>query len=232
MAQAEGPPTTDLPDLTSVPAGPERKAEFIGFLHPIATAENRRIQAVRTRLAALAGSLATGGAARPADAQWLRVLAKRYRLPATGHTPRTLAEALLRRVDVIPPALVLAQAAKESAWGTSRFARQGNNLFGHWCFTPSCGMVPLRRTPGLTHEVATFDSVRASVAEYMRNLNSHKAYAPLRAIRARLRAEGLPLTGTALAAGLTRYSAGGDDYVREVRALIRHNDLERFRVGR
>jgi Bax protein len=138
---------------------------------------------------------------------------------------------LLQRVDVVPVSLVLAQAAKESAWGRSRFAREGNNLFGEWCFTAGCGMVPRRRESGKTHEVETFPSVRAAVASYIHNLNSHPSYRMLRSIRASLREAGKPLNGLALARGLEAYSAQGSDYVASVRDIIRKNRLGRGEGG-
>ena len=119
----------------------------------------------------------------------------------------------------------LTQAAMESAWGTSRFAREGNNLFGQWCYQPGCGIVPKRRREGQVHEVASFDVVDAAVASYLRNINSHRAYADLRAARADLRAANQPVTGNAMANHLLRYSERGLDYVEEIQSMIRVNKL-------
>jgi len=135
-----------------------------------------------------------------------------------------IAELLLARVDVIPPKLALIQAAKESGWGTSRFARSANNLFGEWCFSEGCGVVPASRSEGRRHEVESFDSVQDAIASYVRNLNSHPSYAPLRERRAALRAAGEAPTALALADGLGRYSERGEAYVQEVKSMIRHNE--------
>ncbi|MEX0914821.1 MAG: glucosaminidase domain-containing protein, partial [Wenzhouxiangellaceae bacterium] len=130
---------------------------------------------------------------------------------------------LERRVDAVPVSLALVQAATESGWGRSRFAVEGNNLFGHWCYRRGCGLVPERRNTGAAHEVAAFDSVSASVRRYLHNLNTHAAYAPLRAIRARLRDNGESPSAMALADGLTRYSERREEYVDEIKTVIRVN---------
>lgn len=217
---------TDLPDFRSYDNSEARKAAFFDFLRPIIQAENRGIRQIRERLKEIAATLRKEGEIEEADQKWLRNLALRYRIDMHRHDTRgAVVKILLRRVDVIPESLILVQAAKESAWGTSRFAHEGNNLFGQWCFTKGCGMVPTQRTSGKTHEVETFQSVRAAVASYMRNLNSHPAYAELRAIRHQRRQAGQPLTGYALAGGLIRYSEQGEKYVREVRTMIERNEL-------
>lgn len=132
---------------------------------------------------------------------------------------------LMRRVDVIPTSLVLAQAANESGWGTSRFAREGNNIFGQWCFDEGCGLVPNARGEDASHEVRAFASVDAAVRAYFRNLNTHPSYEDLRTLRASMRMQGLPLNSMVLARGLTRYSERGMDYVKELQDMIRINDL-------
>jgi len=156
---------------------------------------------------------------------------KRYGLrghPLTDHRARTR---LLRRVDTIPPALVLAQAANESAWGSSRFARMGNNLFGMWSFKPGSGIVPEDRPDGAIYEVRRFSSLYESIRSYMNNLNRHGAYRKLREIREGLRKANQPVTGIALAQGLAKYSQRGDDYIREIQAMIRQNKLSRINTA-
>jgi Bax protein len=136
---------------------------------------------------------------------------------------------MLSRVNVLPKALVLTQAANESAWGTSRFATKANNYFGHWCYTKGCGLVPRQRNEGSSHEVATFSSSQESVHRYFMNLNRNRAYADLRAIRAKLAAQGDNLLTTASATeltnGLLKYSERGSDYVTDLQAMIRHNEV-------
>ena len=124
--------------------------------------------------------------------------------------------------------LALAQAAKESGWGTSRFAREGNNYFGQWCYKAGCGIVPASRAPGRTHEVEAFDSPAESVASYMRNINTHSGYKSFREARKVQRSEADALSGVALAAELSQYSERRDAYVAELRQLIVGNDLDRL----
>lgn len=222
----EGVGWQDMPDFTVFSTVPGRKANFFGYLRPIVKAENQRIRRRRERLRGLAERVRSGRELPPEERQWLADLARDYRLEPEGKGPSKLIAGLLRRVDVIPASLVLVQAAKESGWGTSRFAQQGNNLFGQWCFSTGCGIVPARREPGKSHEVERFPTVRASVRSYLRNLNTHRRYEELREIRARLREAEVALTGIALAEGLRAYAENGDQYVPEVRAMIRANNLE------
>ena len=154
-------------------------------------------------------------------------LAKDYRHNTESATKKEVAELLLR-VDQVPASLALAQAAMESAWGTSRFAVQGNNLFGQWCYQKGCGLVPLRRNAGSTHEVAKFDSVSDAIKSYLKNINTHRAYADLRNDRASLRSAGKPITGHQLAEGLIDYSELREAYVHEIQAVIRINKLSQY----
>ncbi len=215
-----------LPAFGDVRPVAAKKSRFFEFLTPIIRTENERIRRQRGRLRDLAQAWRSGEKLAAADADFLGDLARHYRLDPDALQLEDLMTKLLLRVDVIPRSLVLVQAAKESAWGSSRFARHANNLFGQHCFEQGCGMVPRQRPQGMTHEVKSFDSVRASVASYMRNLNTHPSYRTFRALRARMRAAGLPLSGVRLAEGLVPYSERGNVYVREVQSMIRQNDLE------
>jgi Bax protein len=221
---APDPGRRDVADLPERQGGAERKHLFFDFLRPVVRAENRRVQASRERLLALLEHLDRGGEVGAWDADWLARMARRYRVDASA--PRARAEALKRKIDRIPTSLALAQAALESAWGQSRFAREANNLFGEWCFTPGCGVVPKARPAGRTYEVAAFDGVGASVHSYIRNLNSHPAYAPLRRLRAQARSAGREPTGHALAGGLYNYAEIGMKYVGRIQSVIQRNDLD------
>lgn len=219
------PPVWPIPEAT----GAARKAEFINTLLPAIRETNNRILLDRYRAGVLHEQLQRRLPLLPRDRRWLAWQGYYYRLPDTEQPDADWAGLLLRRVDVVPADLALAQGAIESAWGNSRFARKGNNYFGHWCFQPGCGLVPRQRRAGARHEVRVFDSVASSVARYMQNLNSHPAYTRFRRLREQLRESGEPLTGLRLAAGLEDYSALGTTYVQRVRRLIRQNDLGRFR---
>lgn len=221
------------PEPAQAPAGSvaERKAAFIDTLLPAIRGQNERIREHRERIRKAHKALRKGRKLAKDEREWLLDMARRHRLarPDDGEPSVDWTEQLLERVDVIPADLALAQAALESAWGQSRFAREGNNFFGQWCFTEGCGLVPKRRAEGATHEVQVFDSVAASVQTYMRNLNSHPAYTRMRRIRAELRERSQPLRGPELAEGLNSYAGIGTSYAERLGSLIEHNDLERFR---
>jgi Bax protein len=201
------------------------KQRFFEKLLPLVTRENERLLGVRGELAELQTAHARGTQLQEARLKWLRKLADDYRVEDVDATD-TLINALLQRVDVIPAGLALAQAANESAWGKSRFAKEGNNLFGTWTYDADKGIKPERRAAGKRHLVRHYDSLEASVRDYMHNLNSHPAYQPLRERRAALRAEQQPLSAMHLAGGLTAYAENGDEYVELIQSMIRSNKLE------
>lgn len=212
-----------LPDFSRYRDSTERKAAFFSFLYPRIVLANSRILIERAYLEALSQQETLSDSER----QWLKDQAQRLRVDEEPDSPE-LFERLRKRLDVISPSLVLAQAANESAWGTSRFATRGNNLFGQWCFSKGCGLVPLGRVEGATHEVAKFASPYRSVRAYIQNLNRHPTYQQLREARIRARDNGELAAGTALAAGLIGYSERGEEYVEEIRSMIRYNNLSYF----
>jgi len=129
-------------------------------------------------------------------------------------------------VDLVPVSLVLAQGAEESGWGTSRFASEGNALFGRWTWSGK-GIKPKEQREELgDYRIAAFDKPLASVEAYLLNINSNQAYAPLRAGRAEARRSGQALSGWELAKTLTSYSERGPDYVGSLHAIMRVNKLQ------
>lgn len=217
---------TSSPGSESLPVFPEtepkvRKQVFFDYLRPIVHHENLKIRGEREWLLDKINGRERYWFDEP---RWRR-LAERYRVPEELSDDE-VAEVLLRRVDEIPESLVLAQAAKESGWGRSRFAIAGNALFGQRCFSEGCGIVPARRVSGAIHEVRAFDTVADSVASYLLNLNTHDRYKALRLERQRRARAGLPVTGTALAGYATHYSERRDAYVAEIVSLIAQNGLE------
>jgi len=135
-------------------------------------------------------------------------------------------EALLQRVDILPPSLVLAQAAEESGWATSRFTLEGNAFFGQWDFSGK-GMTPKQQRTELgNYGIARFDSPLESVQAYTLNLNTHKAYMKLRNLRETLRTNNQAITGLELAGTLDKYSERGQAYIDGLRQMIRYNKLE------
>ncbi|MFL1404346.1 glucosaminidase domain-containing protein [Marinobacter sp. M1N3S26] len=209
-----------LPDFHLYQDVTEKKAAFFSYLYSRTLLVNSRILLQRQHLL----DLQVKETLSENDIEWLAKQAERLRVDQETGSDEMFRR-LLRRLDTIPPSLVLAQAANESAWGTSRFARQGNNLFGQWCFSPGCGLVPLSRPEGANYEVARFRSAYHSVRAYVQNLNRHPAYHELRVLREKAHQSGGYPTGSELAAGLGDYSERGHEYIRELRSMIRYNNL-------
>ena len=206
----------DLPEMLDVS---ERKTVFLSLVLPLILEANAHISMERRRLRHAIERRAAGQKLPQEMKDWLAGVAKRYK-----GSPDRLDELLLR-VDTVPPSLVLAQAAAESGWGTSRFAIEGNAIFGQWTTTRGKGLVPLGRPEGETYKVRSFDRLIDSVNAYMRNLNTHRSYRGFRKLRAEMRDTGRPLDGAKLAGRLQRYSETGQEYVDLLRDIIRKNRL-------
>lgn len=214
-----------LPNFHYFETTTEKKREFFNFMRPIIEAENDRIKKQRKRLEYLYLKKVRGEKLTDWDRAWIKRFIEEYGLKTSEKQDLEVLELLLTRIDIIPPNLALAQSAVESGWGTSRFAKEGNSMFGQWSYSRSNpGMVPEKRNPNARHTVAEFKSVSRSVRAYMRNLNSHFAYERFRRIRAEFRENGETPDGYLMAIGLLRYSERRDDYVREIRKVIRLNE--------
>ncbi|MDF1554014.1 MAG: glucosaminidase domain-containing protein [Deferrisomatales bacterium] len=214
-------------DLDQLPVA-DRKVVFFRSLLPHVLAHNNRITGERARLVGVSERAANGVGLGETDRRFLGNLADRYRLGLEVTEPAAQLEVLLRRVDVVPPSIALAQAAIESAWGTSRFALLGNNLFGQWVFDRERGMAPLERPDDANYSLARFQGLGDAVAAYLGNLNGFSAYREFRQMRRQMRATEASLDPYRLAEGLSNYSIRRDEYVREVRSVIRSNDLTRY----
>lgn len=199
-----------------------RKEAFLDYLRPIVRHHNERIREERRWLLRAAESAPLGWW----DRRKLERLAEKYYVDTAALEEDEVLSMLRRRVDTVPESLVLVQAVKESGWGRSRFAREGNALFGQRCFEAGCGLVPGARSDGLSHEVRSFASVSQAVESYLKNLNTHERYLKLRQARQQLRDAGAPVTGTALASHLDDYSERREEYIAELKTIIRQNDLE------
>lgn len=215
-------------DLGDIHSSKKRKTIFFKALLPMILLANEEIRFERYQVQKTQQHLENFGKLSPDQRHILATLAQRYEVDYDPASPEKTVERLLKRVDIIPADLALAQAANESAWGTSRFSRVANNLFGEWTFIQGQGIVPEGRPEGETYEIQKFPTVYDSVKSYLHNLNTHPAYRQLRTIRAEIRSAGSKPSGVVLAEGLLRYSIRGMDYVRELQAMIRKNRLERF----
>lgn len=159
--------------------------------------------------------------------KWLLQLSKKYKVISDDHSilNKNDLDSLKNRLDIIPPSLALAQAAEESGWGTSRFAIQGNALFGQWDFSGN-GMTPKNQRKELgNYGIAKFDTPQQSVEAYILNLNTHIAYKKLRDKRAGMRENNTNPTGWELAKQLDKYSERGAHYVESLHRIMSLNKL-------
>jgi Bax protein len=209
-------------DLAGMQNAKRRKKVFLALVLPLILEANTHIAVERRRLLYVSAMVKSGLSLPPKLKPWLKRLASRYK------TEPGRLDILLKRVDVVPVSLALAQAAVESGWGTSRFATQGNAIFGQWTTAGGKGLVPAGRAEGKTHKVRAFDRLSESVAAYILNLNTHRAYRGLRALRQEARKKGRRPDGLTLAAGLGPYSEKGMEYVELLRSIIRVNRLPPF----
>jgi len=195
---------------------------FFASLKPVIVSENSRIMQLRQQLMQLMQLKAVVHLNRQQQAR-LQSIAAEHGVKISASPGYDAWQALLTRVDIIPLEMALVQAANESAWGQSRFAKQGNNYFGQWCYQKDCGMIPRQRAAGAKHEVRRFDNMRQSVRAYLHNINTSPAYAEFRSIRHSMRVQSKPLDVHVLVVGLKSYSERGMAYVRIIQDMIRSN---------
>ncbi len=201
-----------------------KKELFYRAIVPLILLSNELIMEKRQVLVAISETVSKGKTLNSAEQKQLQALAQQYGLAAMSPLKKQIA-ALLERVDAIPPSLALGQTAYESGYGTSRFAVEGNALFGQWTFSGD-GMKPQEhRASKGNYGVAAYEWPFDSVRSYMQNLNTHSAYQKLRDKRASLRKQGKEVTGTDLAETLDKYSERGMEYVKTLKSIIRVNGL-------
>ncbi|MDZ7645476.1 MAG: glucosaminidase domain-containing protein [Woeseiaceae bacterium] len=217
------PGTTDLPDFEQQDTS-AMKARVLRVLRAIAKHHNERIAEDREWLMSIAEE-AEQDSLGWFERRRLNRLANHYRVDLEELEQDEAIALLKRRVDVVPESLVLIQAAKESGWGRSRFAREGVRCSVDGV-EEGCGIVPGSRPEGADHEVESFPTVYDAVGSYLRNLNTNRSYIEMRKAREALREKEERLTGVELAEHLGRYSERGTAYVREIVSMIRQNDLE------
>jgi Bax protein len=195
----------------------KRKNFFIKIILPLVIKENNNIKLDRKKLF----SILNKSKNTKADKAWLISKFKQY-----GVLNKDLST-LKIRMDEIPNSMAIAQAAKETGWGTSRFAQEGNALFGQWTWSGE-GIKPLEAENDSTHKVMKFKVLQASIRAYQRNLNTHSSYKDFRSARADLRDKGEKLDSLVLSEHLDKYAETGKEYVRALRQIIRQNNLTDF----
>ena len=204
----------DLDNLQSVQL---KKETFIKIVLPLIVAENEKILDDREKLKALSEKKFT----TDLEKQWLRQKLLEYKVKKGDLNE------LMLRMDMIPVSIALAQAAKESGWGTSRFALEGNAIFGQWTWDGQ-GIAPLERDSDKNHKILKFPILRASVKAYKNNLNTHKSYSKFREKRKQLRDKNKNITGLALTGTLKNYAQTGSEYTKILNQIITQNRLSDF----
>ena len=195
----------------------KRKNLFIKIILPLVLEENKLIKLDRKKLFSILNKNKNSNS----EKKWLNKKFQQY-----GVTNKDLS-VLKIRMDIIPVSLVIAQAAKESGWGTSRFALEGNALFGQWTWSGD-GIKPAGADSDTTHKVMKFKILQASVRAYQRNLNTHSGYKEFRMVRAELRDNNQKLDSLLLVDYLDKYAETGDLYIQIVKKIILQNNLTDF----
>ena len=204
-------------DLDELQSTRLKKETFIKIVLPLIVAENERILADRKKLKRVLKKKQTSDL----EKQWLRQKLLEYKVKKGNMNE------LISRIDIIPTSIALAQAAKESGWGTSRFALEGNAIFGQWTWSEN-GIAPLDRESNKKHKILKFPILRASVKAYQNNLNTHKSYKNFRDKRITLREKNKDISGLELTETLKNYAQTGSEYIKILNQIIRQNRLTDF----
>ena len=204
-------------DLETIQSSKLKKETFIQIVLPLVVAENERILEDREKLKLLSDKKFT----TDLEKQWLRQKLLEYKVKKGDFNE------LMNRMDIIPTSIALAQAAKESGWGTSRFALEGNAIYGQWTWSGQ-GIAPLDRDSNKSHKILKFPILRASVKAYKNNLNTHKSYKAFRDRRSQLRDKGKKINGLELTETLKNYAQTGSEYTKILNQIITQNRLTDF----
>ena len=204
-------------DLRKLKSTQKKKDTFIKIVMPLILDENNKILENRKKLFKILGKQNNSRGERV----WLKRRFEDYGIKNEDVTE------LKMRMDIIPVSIAIAQAAKESGWGTSRFALEGNAMFGQWTWGKK-GISPLKREKNQDHKILKFPILRSSVQAYKNNLNTHKGYREFREKRAELRRKNKKISGVVLVQYLYNYAATGPEYTKILKKIIEQNQLTDF----
>ena len=208
---------TRLPkDLDEIKSVTQKKETFLQILLPLVVAENETTLKNRKYLFKILKKNQS-----VENTNWINKKYKKYKVSKKN------VDELIEKMDIVPTSIALAQAAKESGWGTSRFALEGNAIFGQWTWN-GAGIEPLEKIAGQKHKILKFPLLRASVKAYINNLNSHNGYKSFRKKRLQLRNENKNLSGLDLIHELDNYAQTGKEYTKILEKIIKQNDLDEF----
>ena len=204
-------------EIRNIESTKKKKSLFIKIVLPLILEENNRIKVDRKKLFKILNKNMNSDT----EKKWLNSKFKQY-----GVLNKDLST-LKVRMDIVPVSLAIAQAAKESGWGTSRFAIEGNALFGQWTWSGE-GIKPAGIDSEEKHKVMKFKVLKASVRAYQRNLNTHGSYKQFRSERANMRDSDVELDSLILADFLDKYAATGKEYTKIIKQIIKQNNLQDF----
>ncbi|MFZ9035221.1 MAG: glucosaminidase domain-containing protein [Francisellaceae bacterium] len=234
LVSACTPQQKKAPDFSAISSISERKQTFVDYMLPFITEAQKAVLSQRHELLVMQSRLNGGAQLTEFQKRTLRTLASEYQTNQEKKTLNQTSEIelidqLLVKVNTIPTSLVLAQAALESGWGTSRFAREGNNYFGQHCFVQGCGMVARERAPGTIDEVQVFKSPKDSVMAYFDMLNGAPAFEGFRQTRAEMVKNGQPFDANTLVMHLGDYSQlEGNQYANRIISTMKYNDFYQY----
>ena len=205
----------------------QQKQQFVKTVLPLIINENQKILSNRNDLIILRAKLTENNSLNNYELNKLRKISKKYKIEFDNEHKMEIIDKLLLRVEIIPNSIVLAQAAIESGWGSSRFAQEYNALFGEYTYDNSKGVVPLERESGDTHLIKAFNSYNNSVTSYFNNINSHYAYEDFREIRNIMRERNNFSNVNLLVERLSTY-AEDENYIRTIKQVIKTNNFSIF----
>ena len=202
-----------------------KKVEFIETLLPLIAYQNQQILVERERLFKIQNYLLDNKTLNQNDLEYLSAIADKYLIETNNKHKIDIVDKLLLSVNIIPTSIVLAQAATESGWGTSRFAKEYNALFGQYTYNEKKGVIPYEREIGKKHLIKHFSSLDKSVESYFKNINTHYAYEKFRSIRNAMHEDNLDIK--LLTNALDVY-AEDKSYVDTINSIIDTNEFTQF----
>ena len=205
----------------------KKKIAFLKTLLPLVSFENKKILLERDRIQNIKKYLISNKTLRDQDIKHLYMISKKYKIDTKNTHKIDIIDELLFNVNIIPNSIVLAQAINESGWGSSRFAKEHNALFGQYTYDEKNGVIPHKRMPGKKHLIKNFSSINKSVESYFININTHKAYKKFRIVRSLLSKDDLYKDVKLLTQNLNLY-AEDKFYVETINSIIDSNNLQQF----
>lgn len=209
----------DFLDIESVKL---KKDLFIKTILPIVFLENEKVLEERNKILQWWTETEGGEIDKDFWPEWLKSIVEKYSFDGENIGN------LLMSVDIVPISLAISQAAIESGWGTSRYARDGNAIFGQYTYDEEVGLLPKERSDGKKYLIRKFSNISESTASYIKNLNTHSAYIEFREVRKKLRMNGERMDGGLLAEELINYSERKNLYIQDIKDMIKANHFERF----